>query len=150
MTFKNAINHFNSLLAETSKKSEIKLYKQFIRIITSLEQRNLSAAEIQAMEVELDALELDPAAAKSKKYYKRALNHFRKYLKDTFSLTTKGYYTNIGIGLGLSFGTLVGIILLSDLERSLGISLGTLIGFLIGLIIGRRLDDQAEALGKMV
>ena len=36
---------------------------------------------------------------------------FFAFLKDTFSLTLKGYYTQIGIGLGSSFGILFGILL---------------------------------------
>lgn len=150
MTLKNAVNFFESLIAETGKKSETKVYQEFIQIITGLEKRNLSEPEIQSIETELDALDLNSTTKNKKQYFIKALKLFQKYLKDTLSLTSKGYYTNIGLGLGLSFGILFGIVFLSGLERSLGISLGLSIGMLIGLIIGRYMDAQAKTAGKML
>ena len=150
MTLKSALNHFESLVAGTTKKSEIKVYREFIQILSSLEKRDLSETEIQAIETELDALDLNTATAHHKKQYKKALQQFKKYLKDTLALTTKGYYTNLGVGLGMSFGVLLGVVVLGSLERSMGISLGISLGMLIGLFIGRHLDAQAEASGMLV
>jgi len=150
MTLKNALNYFESLVSESSKKSEIKVYEEFIHIITGLEKRDLSDSEIQSIEVTLDELKLNSISTNNKKYFTKALQQFKKYLKDTFSLTTKGYYTNMGIGLGSLFGVVFGIVVLSSFDRSLGISLGLTFGMVIGLIIGRYLDAQAMASGKMV
>ena len=83
-----------------------------------------------------------------KKYYKKALNAFKNYLKETYSLTTKGYYTQLYGGLGLSFGLLFGVAILSNLERSLGLSLGLIGGMLVGSIMGRNKDAQAKISGK--
>ena len=150
MTLKNALNYFESLVSETSKKSETKVYQEFIQVITGLEKRNLSEAEIQSIEIELDALNLNSTTKNNKKYFNKALRQFKKYLKDTFSLTSKGYYTNLYSGLGLSFGLLFGVAILSNLERSLGISLGLIGGMLIGLIIGRNMDSKAVAEGRVL
>lgn len=150
MTLKNAVTHFKSLVAETTKKSEIKVYQEFIQILSSLEKRDLSETEIQAIEAELEALDVNSASTHSNKHYKKALQQFKKYLKDTFSLTTKGYYTNMGVGLGTSFGVLFGVVVLGSFERSMGISLGISLGMLMGLLIGRHLDAQVEASGMMV
>ncbi len=150
MTLKNAVNFFERLVSETDKKSEIKVYQEFIQIITGLEKRNLSDAEIQLIETEFDDLDLNSTANNNIKYFKKALRHFQKYLKDTLSLTSKGYYTNIGIGLGLTFGILFGIVFLSGFERSLGISLGITFGMLTGLIIGRQMDAKATAAGNII
>ena len=49
MTLKNAINYFESLVAETIRISEIKVYQEFIQIITSLEKKGLSENEIQSI-----------------------------------------------------------------------------------------------------
>lgn len=94
MTLKNAINYFESLVAETIRISEIKVYQEFIQIITSLEKKGLSENEIQSIETELDSLNLRSNPLKRKKYFKKALSDFKKYLKDTFSLTTKGILHN--------------------------------------------------------
>jgi len=85
-----------------------------------------------------------------KKYYKKALNKFEKYLKNAFSLTTKGYYTKLYGGLGLSFGLLFGVVFLSSWERSLGISMGLIGGMFIGIIIGESQDTKAKSENRML
>ena len=150
MTLKNALNLFESLVSQTNKKSEIKIYLEFIQIINSLEERNLSESEIQAIETELYVLNLKSNPENRIKYFKIALGQFKKYLKDNFSYTSKGYYTNLGIGLGSSFGIIFGIVILSRLERSLGISLGIGFGMLLGLIIGQSMDAKAKKEGKVL
>ncbi|SDE99011.1 hypothetical protein SAMN05421636_109144 [Pricia antarctica] len=146
MTLKNALNYFESLVSEKSKKSEIKVYHEFIQIIIGLEKRNLSETEIQSIERALNALNFNTPTEN----YNKVLKQFKKYLKDTFSLTPKRYYTNLGIALGSSFGLLFGVIALSGFERSVGISLGIGFGMLIGLTIGRTMDSKAEASGNLL
>ncbi len=146
MTLKSALDYFEILLSETSKKSETKVYHEFIHIITGLENRNLSETEMQSIEIELDALNSNSTVKNPHK----TLRQFKKYLKDTFSLTPKGYYTNLGIALGSSFGLLFGVVALSSFERSLGIAMGLGFGMLIGLMIGRAMDSQANAKGNLL
>ena len=150
MTLKNAFNFFESLVSETSKKSEIKVYQEFTQIITGIENKNLSESEIQSIETELDSLNLKSNPENRKKYFKKALSKFETYLKDTFSLTSKGYYTKLYGALGLSFGLLFGVAILSNLERSLGISLGLIGGMVVGSILGRSKDAKAVAEGSVL
>jgi len=150
MTLKNARGYFERLAAETSGRSEVKVYKEFIRILSALERRALSDEELQSIEAELDVIGADTEPENRKKHFSNALRNFKKYLKDVFSLTTKGYYTNMGVGLGTVIGVLIGTVILSRLERSMGISLGIAAGMLIGLLIGRNYDAQAEAAGKLI
>lgn len=150
MKLQEALNYFKKLESKTTKKSEIKIYQKFIQILTGLESKDLSDFEIQSIELKLDALDLNSNTTNTKRHFIKALHQFQNYLKDSFSLTTKGYYTSMGIGLGASFGIILGIVLLSGFERSLGISFGISIGMLIGLIIGRNMDSQAMALGKTI
>jgi len=150
MTLKNALTHFNLLVSETNKKAEIRVFEDFIQIISGLKQKDLTEAEIKSIETELDALDLNRITTNKKQYFRKALKQFKKYLKDTFSLTVKGYYANVGIALGSSFGVLFGMVFLSGIGRSLGLSLGISMGTLIGLIVGSNWDSQAKASGKMV
>lgn len=150
MTLKDAQNYFENLKDETIKKSEIKVYDKFIYILSELKKRELSKEEIQSLETELESYHLESNPENSKKYFKKALSKFEKYLKDTFSLTSKGYYSSMGIGLGSSFGILFGVIFLSGFERSLGIALGLIIGMLIGLVIGNYMDSQTKAAGNLL
>ncbi len=150
MTLQEATNFFESLQNETTQESEIKLYAKFKRLLTNLQNRAFSKDEMVSIEKELAALDLQSNPRNKYEYYKKALEKFEKYLNDTFSFVSKGYYTNRGIGLGLTFGILIGIIFFSRLERSLGIAVGLSIGMLIGLLIGRSLEVQAKAAGKML
>jgi hypothetical protein len=143
MTLNNAHNFFEDLVSETSKKSEIKIYKKFLQIIDGLRIRDFSNEQILSIEVELDILNLKSNPVNRKRHFNKALNAFEGYLKDTYSLTRKGYYGYLGIALGSSFGMLFGLIVLSRWERSMGITMGTSLGMLIGMVIGRGLDTKA-------
>lgn len=150
MTLQEAYNFFESLKTETTKKSEIKVYEKFLHVLTELKSRDFSKDEMNSIEAELESLHIESNPQDRKKYFKKALNKFEKFLKDTFALTPKGFYTSIGIALGSSFGILFGIVFLSSFERSLGISLGLSIGMFIGLIIGRTMDTKAVSEGRVL
>ena len=150
MTLQEAYNFFESLKTETTKKEELKVYEKFLHILNELKNREFSKEEIQSIETALENLNLKASPENRKKYFKKALSKFEKYLKDTFSLTSEGYYTNLYSGLGLSFGLLFGVAILSNLERSLGISLGLIGGMLVGSIMGRKKDSQAKSAGNVL
>ncbi len=150
MILQEAYNFFESLTTETTKKSEIKVYEKFIYVLSELKTRKFTKDEMESIEAELDSLSLNSNPENRKKFFKKALSKFENFLKDTFSLTSKGYYTQLGIGLGSSFGILFGIVFLSSFERSLGITLGLSIGMLIGLIIGQFMDAKAKSEGRVL
>ena len=149
MTLKNTLNIFESLKTETTKKSEIKIYEKFIYTLTELENREFSKEEIQSIETALDSLQLESNPENRKKFFKKTLSEFEKYLNDTFYLTHKGYYTQLYGGLGLSFGLMCGVAILSNLG-SLGLSLGLIGGMVVGSIIGRNKDAEVKAAGNML
>lgn len=119
-------------------------------MLSELEKRDLSAEDIQSIESELDQFHLDAIAPNNKKHIEKVFRQFGKFLEERFSFISKGHYTKLGIGLGSSFGILLGIVLLSGLERSQGIALGLSAGMLIGMLIGKTMDAQAKAAGKML
>jgi hypothetical protein len=144
MTLQEAHHFFKILKNETVGKAESRIYEKFIHILTDLKQRKFSDNEIHSIEIELESLNLKSNPVNRKRYFGNALSKFGRYLKDTFSITTKGYYTQRGVGLGIIVGLLFGIVFLPGLERSLGIALGLSIGMLIGLIIGQAMDAKAN------
>ena len=150
MTLQDAAAFFERLTKQTSNKNELKLYAEFIHVLSQLKSRDFSKDDIQSIEAELDRLNLREDPEKGKKYFRKALINFEKYLKDTFSLTSKGHYTRMGVGLGTSFGILFGIVFLSNMERSGGIALGLSFGMLIGVVIGRSLDAKARSEGRVI
>lgn len=150
MTLQEAHKHFENLAINAQNKSEIKVYEQFLDILSGLLRRKFSKEDIQKIETELDQLNLTSNPKNKKKFFRTALQAFQKFLKTSFSLTSKNYYTNLGISFGLSFGLLFGVAILSNLEHSLGISLGLIGGMFVGSIIGRNKDAQAKAAGNVL
>ena len=141
MNIKEASDFLNKLISETDKPSEIKVYQNFIDILTALKNRDLTQEEIRSIEEELDILKLKDYPENKKKYLRRKRDKFKEYLNTEFSLITEGYYTGIGLALGICFGVAIGA---SIFGPSSGSSLGISLGMVIGLIIGRTLDDKAK------
>ena len=150
MTLQETITIFENLKTETTKKSEIKIYEKFVYILTELQNREFSKDEIQSIEMELDSLNLASNTENRKKYFKKALTKFEKYLKDTFSLTSKVHYTNLGVAYGSLLGSLVGVLISQRSEGTIAISYGISFGMLIGLLVGRYMDSQAKVAGNML
>lgn len=150
MTLQETYNFIKSLKTNTTKKSEIKIYEEFLYILSGLQAREFTKDEIKSIESELDILNFKSNLKNKKKFFKKVLNKFEKYLKDTFSLTSKRHYAKLGTGLGISYGLLFGVIAMSGFERSLGISLGMMIGMVIGLTIGRFMDSKAMSEGRVI
>ena len=142
----DATNFFENLLTQTEKKSEIKLYKNFIGILFDLKNRNLTKEQIRSIEEELELLKLNEIPLNKKKYVTRKLNEFKKYLKEEFSLISEGYYTGIGLALGTSFGIVIGTMF----KETIGVSMGLGFGMLLGLIIGKTMDLQAEKQNRVL
>ena len=141
MTINNAINIFEGLKNQTQKKSELKIYKEFTEILRSLKNREMIETEIQSIETVLSQLELTILPKNKRKYFNRKLKDFKEYLKEAFSLITKGYYTTLGIGLGMTFGIAIGASVFA--QRS-GITTGMIFGMFLGFIIGRYMDAEAK------
>lgn len=150
MTLQEAYKFIENSKTESTKKPEIKVYEKFLHILSALKTRTFSEDEHQSIETELDRLNLKSKPTNRKKYLKNALSIFEKYLKDTFSLMTEGYYTKLYGGLGLSFGLLFGVVFLSSWERSLGISMGLIGGMVVGSIIGSNKDSHMKAAGNIL
>ena len=141
MTINNTINIFEGLKSQTQKKSELKIYKEFTEILTSLENREMNEIEIQSIETFLSQLELTILPKYKRIYFRRKLRKFKEYLIEEFSLITKGHYATLGIGLGMTFGVAIGA---SVFGQASGVSTGMMFGMFLGFIIGRYKDLEAE------
>ena len=141
MTINNAITLFERLENQSQKKQELKIYKEFIVILKALENRKMTEEEFQSIETFLSQLELNTLPNNKRKYFRRKLRTFKEYLKKEFSLITKGYYTTLGTGIGMSFGIAIGA---SFFKVGSGVSIGMMFGMFIGLIVGRYMDSEAE------
>jgi len=141
MTIKSAIILFESLKNQIEKRSDLKIYKEFIEILTALEDREMLELEINSIETFLSQQDLAALPKNKRKYFRRKLKDFKEYLKEEFSLITKGYYATMGTGLGMCFGLAIGT---SVFGVDSGVSIGMMFGMFLGLIIGRYMDSEAE------
>ena len=146
MTIDEAIKFFSTLRSQTTKKSELKIYNDFIHTLTRLHKRVLSIEGITSIETKLDSLKLRANPNNKKRYYKKALHNLKEYLKVEFSLISKGYYTAIGMSLGMCFGVAIGTVI----EKSISTSSGLVFGMLIGICIGAFMDTNAEKEGNVL
>lgn len=146
MTINDTTSFLENLLTQTEKKSEIKLYKSFIGILYDLKNRNLTKEQLRSIEEELELLKLKEIPLNKKKYMRRKLDEFKKYLKEEFSLISEGYYTAIGLALGTSFGIVVGTMF----KETMGVSMGLGFGMILGVIIGKTMDLQAEKQNRVL
>ena len=146
MTINDTINFFESLQTQANKKSEIKIYKDFIAILSILKNRELKDEQYQSIQKELESLKLKSNPNNKRRYYGKKLNEFKTYLEKEFSLISEGYYTAIGIGIGMSLGVAIG----ASFGESTGIAIGISIGMLIGLAIGCKKDVEAEKNGLVL
>lgn len=150
MKLQEAYSIIERLKGETTKKSTLKGYTKLLHIFSALKSRDFSEEEMKSIEKELGNFNLDSNSANSHRFSKKVLSRFEDYLKTTFSLTTKGYYTNRALAFGTSFGLLFGVVFLSSFERSMGISLGMMGGMFIGLTIGRSMEAKAVSEGRIL
>ena len=141
MTINNTIAFFESLQSQSQKKSELKVYKEFIKIFTALDNREMTEVEILAIEKFMNQQELTVIPKNKRKYYRRKLRGFKEYLKKEFSLITKGYYATLGTGLGMTFGISIGA---AFFKVGSGVSIGMMFGMFLGMIVGRYMDSEAE------
>ena len=146
MNINEASGFFKSLITETDKKSEIRVYEKFIGILSDLKNRKLTEKQLKSIEEELDTLKIKANPENRKKYFNQKLTEFKKYLKAQFSFISEGYYTGIGMSLGMSFGVAFGAAFRNDL----GITYGLISGMLVGLIIGAVMDSKAKKEGRVL
>jgi len=150
MTIQESINLLQSLADQTTKKYEIKIYKEFIQILNGLDKRDLSNEDITSIEKKLQDLNLESNPRYRKRYFKKQLYKFKGFLEKSFSLTTKNYFLNYYVSLGMLFGVVIGVLIGERSDKSMGISLGISIGMMVGVLIGKAKDAKALSEGRII
>ncbi|AXG73798.1 hypothetical protein DVK85_05925 [Flavobacterium arcticum] len=152
----------NTLLSQTHKKTEQKVYTNFIGILSALKKKNLTENQLLLIQEKLSSLNLNAIPEKRRKYYSQKLHEFKTFLKNEFSFTTEKHYAEagaaLGISLGMSLGMVMGLIIGSAINPDLGVSIGMStgmslgigVGVAIGMIYGKRKDDEAKKQGLVL
>jgi transcriptional regulator with XRE-family HTH domain len=100
---KGTIIFLKKQLSKTSKKSEIKTFKNFIKVLNNLKEKELSSEQLEGIESYIKYLELEKIPSFSNEMFKQKLAKFKKYLKKKLKFIPKYYYTSIGVNLAVPF-----------------------------------------------
>ncbi|MEE9364756.1 MAG: hypothetical protein V3U92_19320 [Cellulophaga sp.] len=154
MTINKTSEILNTLLSQTDKKTEKKVYNCFIRTLSALKNRDLTEIQSQLIQEKLSSLNLEATTENKKKYYKQKLSEFIAFLKNDFSFTPMGYYRERGMTFGMSFGVAIGLgfgsIINPVIGISIGLSVGIGVGMLLGMVYGTKKDEEAKKLGRVI
>lgn len=154
MKLREALDFFQNLIEKTNSKSESKVYKEFITILSNLENRELTEQQVNSIELKLGSLDLSANSENRKKHLKRKLNELTTYLNNEFSFITAGHCTGLGMvygmmfgcGLGIAFGTAFG----ESTGTAIGLSTGTGVGMIIGMMYGATKDTEAQKQNRVI
>ncbi len=154
MNINKTIELLNSLLSQSDKKTEKKVFNCFIRTLSSLNNKDLTENQSQIIQDKLSSLNLKTTTENRKKFYKQKLSEFKTFLKSEFSFTTEKHYTELGMIYGMSLGTGIGLSIGTAINPSIGASIGLSIGIGVGMVIGMmygsRKDAEAKRQGKVI
>lgn len=150
MTISEALEYLTPMRKEASRKSEIRLFRSFIEILSDIKEREFDRDEMVLIETHLDGLIPEDSIKNNMRHLRRRLAALKRFLKDKFSLITDGFYTNLGIGLGIVFGVALGSALFKSDDGTSGNGIGLAIGMVIGLVIGKALDMKARKEGRVL
>ncbi len=78
MTLQRAYQVIELLKNETTNTSEIKVYTNFLDVLTKLKGREFSKDDIQSIETELNSLTLDSNPEDRKNHVKKQFKEFKK------------------------------------------------------------------------
>ncbi len=115
MRLAETLDFFQNLKNNTAEKSEIKLYNNYVGILTDLKNRDLTENQVLSIETELENLNLKSESEISIKLLKKKISEFQKFLKDKLALVPEGYYTGVGVGTGILLGSIFSLIFQSYL-----------------------------------
>ncbi|MFP2996964.1 hypothetical protein ABN763_13690 [Spongiivirga sp. MCCC 1A20706] len=144
MTIEKAIETFDNLKNNTSRKVEIKIFRDFQTILSNLLERNLTNKQLEKVESQLEKIDFSPHKKSTARHFSIQLSNFKTFLKSELSLITKGYYVGIGLAIGMSLGMSIGIGFMSLIGISLSMIGGMIVGMIIGMAIGQTMDKKAE------
>ena len=152
MTLYEVSSLYEKLASQATRKSDIKLFARYEKIMNNLQQRAFTSEQLQQIEDKLTAMKLQEGGSKAS-FHRKKLSEFTNFLKKEFSLVTTGYHTNLGLVLGMTLGTGMGLGLgtaFGPKGISLGLPIGTGFGMAIGVAFGTMKDAQAKKEGLVI
>ncbi|NPD47096.1 MULTISPECIES: hypothetical protein [unclassified Lentimicrobium] len=150
MKIDKTIDLFEGLKSRTDKKSEIKIYTKFQKLLVSIKNKGLEENQLTAIEEKLDSLELNSSPQNPRRFFRKKINVLVNFLQKEFSYVQEGYYKSLYMALGMSFGVAIGASIGATAGQSNGIALGLVLGMTIGIVLGQAKDKQSEKKGLVL
>lgn len=145
-----AIDLFEGLKSRTDKKSEIKIYNKFQKLLVSIKNKGIEENELSAIEKELNTLELSSEPQNPRRFFRKKFNALVSFLQKEFSYVQEGYYKGLYMALGMTFGVAIGASIGASSGQSNGVALGLVLGMTIGIVLGQAKDKQSEKKGLVL
>lgn len=142
-----AIDLFEGLKTRTDKKSEIKIYTKFQKLLISIKNKRLEDSELTTIEEKLDTFDLDSIPQNPRRFFRKKFNALVSFLQKEFSYVQEGYYKGLYMALGMTFGVAIGASIGVSSGQANGTALGLVLGMTLGIVLGQAKDKQAEKNG---
>ncbi|MFT5337276.1 MAG: hypothetical protein ACI9YL_001278 [Luteibaculaceae bacterium] len=153
MSIPNTIQFCQDLITNPTHKSELKLGRKFLRVMLSLQNRDLEEPQLGYVEKYLSALDLPENRLKGRKVLCKKVNGFLSHLRTEYNWVEEGYYAGKGMIFGMIYGSGLGITVGSIIGGNgfaLGVSMGPGIGMVIGMSVGGTMDARAKKEGRVL
>jgi len=144
---KGSLIFLKNQLSKTRDKSEIRIFKKFIAILSNLKEKELTQEQLNAIESYIKYLELEKIPSYSNNLFEQKLSKFKKYLKTKLRFVPKNYYTRIGISFAIPFT--IGFTFAANgisITNKIGIIVTALLLIGIGKILDLRIHKQNRSL----
>ena len=142
---KATIIYLKKQLSKTSDKSEIKIFKKFIEILTQLKEKNLSDEQKEVTENFIHYLELEKIPSFNNVVFKHKLVEFKKFLKTRLRLVPNNLYTIWAVSFGFSFAIGFSIPEGIDLYLKIGVSSLAILLILTGVLMDLKMKRQERS-----
>ena len=146
MTLDQATSQIQAILDKPVSRRDRQTLARFQSLFQFLSKAGLSGPQVETLEVTLGKLSLNSVSDSSGESLQKQLRRFKRFLKDEFGYSAKGFYTNLGVALGLTFGVAIGAAL-QHLDN--GFIIGAMGGMFLGGIWGRVREQRAVKSGQI-
>ena len=100
---KTTLVFLKNKLSKTNQKSEIKIFKEFIKFLMKLKRKDLSTRQLEEIEEFIQYLELERIPCHSNEMFKKKSTQLKAYLKKKLRFVPNNYYATLAVNSSLPF-----------------------------------------------
>ena len=142
----DTIIFFKKLLSKTNKKTEVKIFKNYISLLTELKKKELAEEQYTTIESYLKFLELEKIPSYSIDLYKDRLKKFKKHLKSNLKFVPNNLYGSLSISFAVPFAISFWVQKNLSTQFKLIVSILCIMIIAIGHFVDYRIKKQGRSL----